>query len=83
MGSALLTWVLNEGAGLVLGILAGAINEYLSERRAAAAQRDAGRLEAERDQAREGERVQADLATEAARRTDPTEAVDALRRGEF
>jgi len=82
MGSAIATWFASKGVGLVLGFLAGVIGDLFSKWQAAKAQREIGQLKTERDQAREGERVQGDLADEAAKRVDPEDAIAKLERGD-
>lgn len=82
MGSAIASWIASEGIGLLLGALARVLLDYIESSRAAKAQRDAGQLETERDQAREGERVNAELADEAAKRIDHDDAIARLERGD-
>lgn len=53
----------------------------ISDRQAEAAQRQVGRLEVERDQARKGEQVNEDLATEAAKRVSADDAIARLEKG--
>lgn len=66
----------------VLSALLSAFGRYLSDQQRLALERRTGRLEAEGEQAREGERVQGDLAEEAAKRVDPEDALAKLERGE-
>lgn len=73
-------------AGVVLKAFFDAFGSALSDmfrawrlEEAAAAR---GRAESERDQAREGERVQGELADQAAKRVDIDDAISLLERGE-
>lgn len=49
--SAIAAWFAKEGAGLLLGFLGKFLLDMMAERRADQAQRDLGRVEAQRDQA--------------------------------
>jgi hypothetical protein len=62
--------------------LLGKALEWLSQREREQLAEGKGRAEAEREQAREGESVQGDLADEASRRVDADDAIAKLERGE-
>ena len=81
MISSIISWLTTEGISLILGFATRAIIEYFQQRRNEQAIKDAARLETERDQAREGERVQGELADEAAKRVEPDEAIKRLQDG--
>jgi len=66
----------------VVTFLSTVILGWLSDSRAASAQKEIGQLTAERDQARAGESKQKQLAAEAAKHVDEDDAIDMMERGQ-
>lgn len=82
MLTALGTWFLTKGAALLLGYGVQLAMDWKRQNDAEQSQRDAGRLEAERDQARVGEDAQGELADEAAKRVTEDDAISRLGKGD-
>lgn len=76
------TWLATQGASLALGFLASVIKDAWSTYQANAAQREVGELQADLAQAKEGERVQAELADQAAKRVSDDDALARLEKGD-
>lgn len=82
MLATLATWAATQGFSLALGFLASVIKDAWTTYQANAAQREAGRLEAELAQSRDAERVQAELADQASKRVSDDDALARLERGD-
>lgn len=68
------SFIVSFAVKFLLGLIQDAQNR--------AAQQKIGRLEVERDQARRGEEVNADLAAKAAKRVSPDDAIARLEKGD-
>lgn len=76
------TWLATQGASLILGALAKLALDAFTSWQNDKTLREAGRLEAERDQAAEGARVQGELAQQATVVVSQDDAIARLERGQ-
>lgn len=81
MGSAITAWLMKEGVGIILGALGKLLLDYVNERRADAAFKEAGRLETANEVNRQTVEIQD--AVESVPRPSDDAVAERLRNGTF
>jgi hypothetical protein len=82
MLTAFLAWLVESGAGLLLGFLANVVTTAWRDWQNAKTQRELGQVTAERDQAIAGRDAAEAMAQEAAKSVSEDDAIARLNRGE-
>lgn len=74
-------WLASKGVSLILGYAFGFLRDLFNDWQAARAQKEAGRIEAERAQAQAGAEAQKRLADEGAKAVTEDDAIKQMERG--